>query len=105
MERPASWAAASSICRVLLVPGLSLALRSHRYWPIWAAGFQLLAILTYWAHSLDRTLGGWVYLTAGILWGYLLVGALAYGTWNVWRERAYPAIAEDAITDPGATRR
>ena len=82
-----------------------LALRSHRYWPIWAAGFQLLAIITHWAHSLDRTLNGWTYMTAGIIWGYLLVGTLAVGTWNVWRRRAYPTASDDPITDPGATRR
>jgi hypothetical protein len=105
---PGGWEPANLLVAVdiaVLLALVGLALRSHRYWPILAAAFQLLAIITHWAHSLDRTLSGWAYMTAGIIWGYLLVGALALGTWNAWRERAYPATSEDPATDPGATRR
>ncbi len=102
------WTPANEVAVIDLVQFLGLtvlALRSPRYWPLFAAGFQLLTIITYWAHVLDPTLGGWVYLTAGILWGYLMVGALGVGTFNAWRNRPQPAIADDPIAAPGATRR
>jgi hypothetical protein len=88
---------------LVLAALIGLALRSHRWWPIWAAGFHLLAVVTHWAHQIDPTVGGWAYLTAGIIWGYMLVAALAWGTWSAWRERQFASA--DPITDPGATRR
>ena len=100
--------AANEVAMVDLVQFLgltALALRSPRYWPLFAAGFQLLTMITYWAHVLDPTLGGWVYLTAGILWGYLVVGALAVGTFNAWRRRGQPAMAAAPMPAAGDTRR
>jgi hypothetical protein len=94
-----------AIVDLMVLAGLvALALRSHRYWPLFAAGFQLLAIITYWAHVLDPTLGGWAFLTAGILWGYLLVGALGVGALNAWRNDRPPA-ADDPVAAQDAIRR
>jgi hypothetical protein len=65
-----------------------LALRSDRFWPIWAAGFQLLAVITHCARLLDPTLGAWVYITAGVIWTYLVLFALTFGTLGCWRADA-----------------
>lgn len=62
-----------------------LALRSNRYWPLWAAGFQLLAVITHGARLMDPSLGAWAYVTAGVIWSYLVLFALAWGTWGYWR--------------------
>ena len=80
-----------------------IALRSDRFWPIFAAGFHLLAIVTHLARTVDQTVGHWAYGTAEILWGYLLAFAIAYGAWTA------PAFPPEAMAapkaPPGATRR
>ena len=79
-----------------------LALRSRRYWPLFAAGFQLLAIVTHLAQTLDEAVSGWAYLTAELVWSYLVLIAIGYGAWTA------PAYAErdaDPTDVPGATRR
>jgi hypothetical protein len=87
-----------------LILFLLVALRSGRYWPLFAAAFQLLAVITHVASTMDRHLSAWAAITASVIWTYLILGALAVGTWNVWRGR-YPAASADPITDPGATLR
>jgi len=63
-----------------------VALKSDRYWPMWAAGFQLLAIVTHTAEILDSTVGAWAYITAGVIWTYLGAAALAVGVCGcIWR--------------------
>ena len=64
---------------------LWLALRSARYWPLFAAGFQLLAVATHLARVLDSGVGGWPYLTAGLAWSYFAILAIGYGAWTAPR--------------------
>jgi hypothetical protein len=91
---------------IVLILLVTLGLRSSRWWPLWAAGFQLLALITHVARLVDRHVGAWAYITAALIWGYALVAALAVGTFNRWRERPQPAAnAEPAMAEPGATRR
>lgn len=73
---------------LLLVFLIALALRSDRFWPMAAAGFHFLTIVTHGARVIDPTFDVWVYLTAEIVWGYLMLTALACGVWARWRERA-----------------
>lgn len=73
----------------LMLVLLLIALRSDRYWPLWATAFQLLAVFSHCARLLDPTLGSWVYVTAGFIWTYAVVGALGVGTWGCWRERLF----------------
>jgi hypothetical protein len=81
-----------------------VALRSRRYWPLAAAGFQLLAIVTHAASTFDKHLGGWAYITAGIIWTQMVTVSLAVGTYNRWRERRQLAANAAAMAEPGATR-
>jgi hypothetical protein len=80
-----------------------IALLSRRYWPMFAAGFHLLAVVTHVARLADPAVGGWAYITGEIIWGYLLAIAIGYGALSA--PRAYPAIAADPNNEPGATRR
>lgn len=84
---------------------LWIALRSTRYWPLLAAGFQLLALLTHFAHAVDALVSGWAYLTAILIWNYLTLFAIGYGA--VTAPRRYAEI--DALEPPpamaGAIRR
>jgi hypothetical protein len=78
-----------------------IALRSERYWPIFAAGFHLLAVVTHLARLADSGVGQWAYVTAEIIWGYMLALVIGYGAWTA------PAAQPVSIDrDPaGATRR
>ena len=62
-----------------------IALRSPRYWPLFAAGFHLLAIVTHLLDGIDPTVSGWAYVTAEIFWGYLLAVTIGYGAWTTRR--------------------
>jgi hypothetical protein len=85
---------------------LVVAFRSRRYWPLFAAGFQLLAVLTHTARMIDPGVRAWAYITAGVIWTYLTLFALAVGTYSRWREGRQPAAkAAPAMADPGVTLR
>lgn len=73
-----------------------LALRSSRYWPLVAAGLQFVAVVTHAARLLDPTVGGWAYISAGRIWGYLLLVPLAVGVAGAARDR----LIDDAALRP-----
>jgi hypothetical protein len=84
---------------------LVIAFRTSKFWPLAAAGFQLLGLLTHAAMLIDKSVRAWAYVTAGVIWSYLILAALALGTWNTWRgARAHPAIS-GAPAAAGETRR
>ncbi len=64
---------------------LWLALRSDRHWPMWAAAFQLLGVVTYVARMTDYRVGALAPFTAGVIWSYLVLLTLMIGTWAHWR--------------------
>lgn len=72
---------------------LWLALRSDRYWPLFTAAFQLLSVVGHLAIMADPTVGGWAYITSGVIWSYLVLAALAVGTWNCWQRRRAALLA------------
>jgi hypothetical protein len=82
-----------------------IALRTTRYWPIFAAAFQLLAIVTHGARIADPAIRGWAYATASILWTQLVLIALGIGVIGTWLEARQLARTDGDPTDPGATRR
>lgn len=54
--------------------------RSDRRWPVFAAGFQLQAVLTHVAIALGWDIGGWLYVTALWIWFGLMMLSLGVGT-------------------------
>lgn len=56
-----------------------IALKSDRFWPIFAAAFHLLSIVTHLARTVDPTVLRYAYISAEILWGYFLAAAIGYG--------------------------
>ncbi len=81
---------------------LAIALRSQRYWPLFAAAFQILVVLTHLARLADAGVSGWAYLTALLVWSYLSVFTLAYAAWTAPR---YAETPSGFNAEPGATRR
>lgn len=75
-----------------------IALRSPRYWPLFATSFQLLAVLTHIAHALDTVVSGWAYLTAILIWNYLTLFAIGYGA--VTAPRRYAEIRALPVEAP-----
>jgi hypothetical protein len=81
---------------------LWIAMRSRRYWPLFAAGFQVLVVVTHLGRAVDPRVSGWAYITAGLVWAYMVLFTIGYGSWTAPRY----AGSDDAPTDvPGATRR
>ena len=61
---------------------LWIAMRSRRYWPLSTAAFGLLQLVTHLAHALDPAVSGWSYMTAELIWSYMLLLTVAYGAWT-----------------------
>jgi len=86
---------------LMLVLLFVISLRTKKFWPLPAAAFELLAVMTHVAKIIDPQLHQWAYVTANVIWTYLIFAALGVGTWNAWRARRQLAMAEAA----GVTRR
>lgn len=86
-----------------LVLLLTIALRTHKFWPLPAAAFQVLMVLTHVAKVIDPDLGQWSYMTAIVIWTYLLLIALGVGVWNCWR--AWPYALSGEVAGRAETRR
>lgn len=84
-----------------------IALKSRRYWPMFAAGFQLLSIMTHTIRMVDPQVNGWTYVTAMIMWTYLIMYAILFGVWGSWKARRQlrAMAAGVATSEPGATLR
>lgn len=79
-----------------------VAFRTRRHWPLFVAGFQLLIVITHMARLADPRVSGWAYLTAQLLWSYLVLLTIGYASWTAPR---YAINAEDPTEGPGATLR
>ena len=66
---------------------LVLALRSDRFWPMWAAAFQLVGTMVHFASMSQTGNFAWAYFVALIFWTYPVVIALLAGTWLEGRNR------------------
>jgi hypothetical protein len=89
----------------LLVVLVVLALRSARFWPLFAAAFQLLCLVTHVARILDPGVREWAYATGQVIWTQWVLFSIAIGTFNNWRRNRQLATSEPPTTAPGATRR
>lgn len=70
---------------------LGLVVRSQRTWILPAAAFQLLLVITHAAIIIDEGVRARAYITALILWSYLVLISLAVGAHLRWRLSAPPA--------------
>ena len=80
---------------ILLIDGsllaylLVLALRSDRFWPMWAAGFQIVGTSIHGASIADPAIWPFAYATAQVFWSYPVLFSLLFGSWVEARHRAY----------------
>jgi hypothetical protein len=77
---------------------LWLSMRTQRYWPLFVAGFQLLIVVTHVARVADPRVSGWAYLTAQLLFSYLILITIGYASWT-----AASQPIEASADEPGAS--
>jgi hypothetical protein len=65
----------------LLVFLFVLALRSDRFWPLWAAGFQVVGTTIHLATFVEVDIWPPAYMAAQSFWAYPVLTALLAGTW------------------------
>ena len=61
---------------------VALALRSVRFWPLFAAAFQLVGSASHLATRAFPELYGYSYATVAVFWSYAVIGAAAWGSWT-----------------------
>lgn len=72
---------------MLLIGLLVLALRSDRFWPMWATAFQLVGTTVHFASMTETGDFAWAYAVGLIFWSYPVLIALIVGTWLEARYR------------------
>jgi hypothetical protein len=68
-----------------LVGLLVLALRSNRYWPIWALGFQTIAVATHLATIIAPDIVPRAYQAIAAFWSIPILAAMVTGTTLDWQ--------------------
>lgn len=72
---------------IFLAALVGLSWKSGRSWPVWASGFQLLAIMSLIIPWMDVRPPAWSYFAVANLGTYGVLACLAIGTFWVWQER------------------
>ena len=76
----------------LLLCLVGLALTSDRFWPMYAAAFQLVGTVVHVASLTETGNFAWAYAVGLIFWSYAVVAALLAGTWMEGRHRRLSAV-------------
>lgn len=72
---------------MLLAYLMVLAFQSDRFWPLWAAAFQVVGTSIHLASIVDSAIWPAAYATAQVFWAYPVLLALGAGTWLEARYR------------------
>lgn len=59
-----------------------LAIRAHRFWPIWVSALLGLGVLGHLARWLGPEVIPWAYAAVLSIWSYPILGLIALGTWH-----------------------
>ena len=66
----------------------AVALRSHRFWPLWIAGLQLTTSMAHVLKAMDLDLLPYAYGAAARFWSYPILIILFIGAWRAHRRPA-----------------
>jgi hypothetical protein len=66
----------------VLVALIAIALLSDRFWPLWAAGLQLVDSLSHVMKAVDAGMIAKAYGTAERFWSFPILAVLLIGTWR-----------------------
>ena len=67
---------------VVLIALVAIALASDRFWPLWAAGFQLVGSMAHVLKFIDVAFAPWGYAVAARFWSYPILIVLLIGAWR-----------------------
>jgi hypothetical protein len=73
---------------ILLLVLTAIAIRTQRYWPLVAAAFQLLCVMTHVTRMVDPGIPNWAYDSGQIVFTDMLLIVIGVGVWNTWRAQA-----------------
>lgn len=73
---------------------IAIALRSHRFWPLWVAGLQLTTSMAHLLKAVEFGLMPEAYAAAGRFWVYPILIILAVATWR--GRRSEPLLPDPA---------
>lgn len=73
---------------VVLAAFVWVALFSSRFWPLWAAGFQLTVSMSHMMKGVDVGLLPKAYAAAAVFWSYPILLVIVVGTWRTRRKLA-----------------
>jgi hypothetical protein len=73
---------------VVLAAFVGIALLSDRFWPLWAAGFQLTVSMSHMLKGVDIGLMPKAYAAAAVFWSYPILLTIVVGTWRAPRYAA-----------------
>lgn len=82
-----------SVCLTLvqLVILAPVVVRAQRYWVLWAASIELLALTIALMAALGGGIGGWTWLVANNFWALAFDGVVLFGIYQAWLERDPPS--------------
>ena len=66
----------------VLIAFVAIALYSTRFWPLWAAGFQLTVSMSHMLKGIDLDLLPRAYAAAAVFWSYPILLVIVVGTWR-----------------------
>lgn len=72
----------------VLASFVGIALNSTRFWPLWAAGFQLTVSMSHGMKAIDLGLMPRAYAAAAVFWSYPILIVILVGIWRTDRKRA-----------------
>ena len=74
----------------LLIILIAISWRTTRWWPLFAAAFELLCVATHVARTVDPGVRAWGYATAQVIFTQLVIVTIGVGVWNTWRRGGEP---------------
>jgi hypothetical protein len=88
----AQWGAfGADVCLLFLLT--AIALRSPRFWPLFAAAFQLLCVVIHVARMMDPGVRAWAYATGQVIFSQWVFFAVGVGVFTHWRRNRQVAAA------------
>lgn len=72
---------------------LAIALRSTRFWPLWVAGFHLVAVGAHGMRAIKADLIPTAYAVAAQFWSYPVLLCIGIAVWRYQRRQFSPSFA------------
>jgi hypothetical protein len=69
----------------VLISLVAIALFSDRFWPLWAAGLQLVDSTAHIFRAINLSMPPWAYAIAERFWSYPILVILFFGAWRSHR--------------------